>query len=38
MLNYTKVDNNENAKPKAVYGGIANDDFNITSMRLQVNF
>ena len=38
MLNYTKVDNNENAKPKAVYGGIANDDFSTTSMRLQVNF
>jgi phosphate-selective porin OprO/OprP len=38
MVNYTKVDNNENAKPKAVYGGIANDDFAFTTLRLQVNF
>lgn len=38
MVDYTKVDNNENAKPKGVYGGIANDDFSITSIRLQVNF
>jgi hypothetical protein len=32
------VDNNENAKPKGVYGGIVNDDFAFTSLRLQVNF
>ena len=38
MLDYVKVDNNENAKPKAVYGGIANDDFAHTTLRLQVNF
>jgi phosphate-selective porin len=37
MLNYTKVDNNENAKPKVdPYGGIPNDDFRFISMRLQV--
>ncbi|WP_306599678.1 OprO/OprP family phosphate-selective porin [Geothrix sp. 21YS21S-2] len=38
MADYTKVDNNENAKPKGVYGGIVNDDFSITTIRLQVNF
>ncbi len=38
MIDYTKVDNNENAKPKGVYGGIVNDDFSITTLRLQVNF
>lgn len=38
MLDYTKVDNNENAKPKAVYGAIPNDDFSIATLRLQVNF
>ncbi|BDU69201.1 hypothetical protein GETHOR_13020 [Geothrix oryzae] len=38
MMDYTKVDNNENAKPKGVYGGIVNDDFAFTSLRLQVNF
>nr|MBP7617953.1 hypothetical protein [Geothrix sp.] len=38
MLDYTTVDNNENAKPKGVYGGIVNDDFTFTTLRLQVNF
>ena len=39
MLNYTKVDNNENAKPKTdPYGGIPNDDFNFVSTRIQVVF
>jgi len=38
MLDYVTVDNNENAKPKAVYGGIANDDFSHTTLRLQVTF
>lgn len=39
MLNYTRVDNNENARPKAdPYGGIPNDDFSFLSTRLQVVF
>jgi phosphate-selective porin len=42
MLNYTKVDNNENAKASKTYSptgvSIPNDDFSITSMRVQVNF
>ncbi len=42
MLDYVKVDNNENAKPNKRYNGgatgIANDDFAFTTLRLQVNF
>ncbi len=42
MLNHTKVDNGLNAKASKAYSptGVAllNDDFSITSMRVQVNF
>lgn len=42
MLNYVKVDNNENAKPNKRYNygktGYVNDDFAFTTLRLQVNF
>jgi len=42
MLNYTKVDNNENAKASKAYSptgvAIINDDFSVWSMRVQVNF
>jgi len=42
MLNYTKVDNNENAAPSKAYSPtgskLYNDDFSFTSMRVQVNF
>lgn len=42
MLDYTKVDNNENAKPNKRYNygktGYVNDDFAFTTLRLQVNF
>jgi phosphate-selective porin OprO/OprP len=42
MLDYVKVDNNENAKPNKRYNygktGYVNDDFTHTTLRLQVNF
>lgn len=42
MLNHTKVDNGLNAKASKAYSptgvSILNDDFSITSMRVQVNF
>jgi len=42
MLDYVKVDNNENAKPNKRYNygktSYANDDFAFTTLRLQVNF
>ena len=42
MLNHTKVDNGLNAKASKAYSptgvAILNDDFSITSMRVQVNF
>lgn len=38
MLDWTLVDNDEYAKPKAAYGGIAGDDFNEYQIRLQFNF
>jgi phosphate-selective porin OprO and OprP len=38
MLNYTLVDNDEYAKPKATYGGIPNDDFNELQFRIQFAF
>jgi phosphate-selective porin OprO/OprP len=42
MLDYTKVDNNENAKPSKAYSptgkAIAGDDFGFTTFRVQVSF
>jgi len=42
MLNYTMVDNGENAMANKAYSPtgvkLVNDDFNITTMRVQVNF
>ena len=38
MLDWTNVNNDEYAKPKAVYGGIANDDFDEVQFRFQFNF
>ncbi|MBK9795006.1 MAG: hypothetical protein IPP58_00655 [Holophagaceae bacterium] len=42
MLDYVKVDNNENAKPNKRYNygkaSYTNDDFAFTTLRLQVNF
>ena len=38
MLNWTRVNNDENAKPKKAYGGIANDDFDEFQFRVQFAF
>ncbi len=38
MLNWTRVDNDEYAKPKKAYGGIANDDFDEFQFRVQFAF
>ncbi len=38
MLDWTHVDNDEYAKPKAAYGGIVNDDFDEYQVRFQFAF
>lgn len=38
MLDYTHVNNDEYAKPKAAYGGIAGDDFDEFQFRIQFAF
>ena len=38
MLNWSIVDNDEYAKPKAAYGGIVNDDFDEYQVRFQFAF
>ena len=37
-LAVANVNNDEYAKPKAVYGGIVNDDFDEYQVRFQFNF
>lgn len=38
MLNYTRVDNDENAKPKSAFGGIRGDKFDEYQFRVQFVF
>lgn len=38
MLNWTAVDNDENAKPKKLYGAIPGDDFSVLQFRVQYAF
>ncbi len=38
MLNWTRVNNDQYAKPKSAYGGITNDDFDEYQFRVQFAF